>query len=104
MQAFYDALTGDPSLSWHLLLVPIFVAIQAWYARIEIVQAAETRFLERKLDICFENFDQAVALDTALRNAAPGEGIDERWPPLMERLGLTEYWLAMEQDRSAGGP
>ena len=63
------------------LLATIFVAAQAWYARVAFVEASRTRLLEKKLDMCFQNFDQAVALDMALRNAAPGEGIDEVWPP-----------------------
>jgi hypothetical protein len=68
-------------LSLSTLAAALFVAVQAWYARVAFVEASETRLLEDKLDLCFQNFDAAVALDTALRLAAPGAGIDEQWPP-----------------------
>ena len=53
------------------LVAALFVAVQAWYARTSFVEASETRFLERKLDICFENFDAAAQLDIELRAAVP---------------------------------
>lgn len=49
------------------LLATLFVAMQAWYARVAFVEASQTRLLENKLDLCFENFDDAAALDLALR-------------------------------------
>lgn len=76
-----------PKLSTNLILAAstlvaaVFVAVQAWYARISFVEASETRFLERKLDTCFANFDSAAALDAALRRAAPGMALDDSWPP-----------------------
>lgn len=73
-----------PILAMSTVMATVFVAVQAWYARIEIVQESETQLLEKQLDICFENFDQAVALDRALRDAVPGPGIDDVWPPLIE--------------------
>ena len=63
------------------LVAALFVAVQAWYARVAFVEASRTRLLEDKLDLCFENFDAAVALDTELRAAAPGAGLDDEWPP-----------------------
>jgi hypothetical protein len=59
----------------------VFVAIQAWYARVQVVEASETRLLERELDICFGSFDAAGALDTELK-ALAREGMQpEVWPP-----------------------
>ena len=66
------------------LVAALFVAVQAWYARVAFVEAQETRLLEKKLDICFENFDAAVALDAQLRALSPGIGTDEAWPPRVE--------------------
>ena len=63
------------------LVAALFVAVQAWYARVAFVEESETRLLEKKLDICFENFDAAVDLDGALRALTPGIGLDEGWPP-----------------------
>ena len=66
------------------LLAAIFVAIQAYYARSSYVEADETRFLERKLDICFENFDDAARLDAMLRVTVPDMMEQEVWPPKVE--------------------
>ena len=66
------------------LLAALFVAIQAFYARTSYVEASQTRFLEKKLDICFENFDAAAALDASLRVAAPEMMMQEVWPPRVE--------------------
>ena len=68
-------------LAGSTLVAAIFVAVQAWYARVAYVEAAETRLLEKKLDICFDNFDAAADLDAALRSSAPGMALDENWPP-----------------------
>lgn len=68
-------------LAGSTLVAAIFVAVQAWYARVAFVEASETRLLEKKLDICFENFDEAADLDTALRLAAPGMALEDTWPP-----------------------
>ncbi|MEM9549889.1 MAG: hypothetical protein AAGA05_01870 [Pseudomonadota bacterium] len=62
------------------LVAALFVAVQAWYARVQFVEASETRLLEKKLDLCFENFDSAAALDAALRAASAGASLDD-WPP-----------------------
>lgn len=63
------------------LLAASFVAVQAWYARSSYVEAEATKFLERELDICFENFDAAARLDAALRQAVPAMQGSEAWPP-----------------------
>ena len=63
------------------LMAAGFVAVQAYYARSSYVEGEETRFLERKLDICFDNFDAAANLDAALRQAVPGMKTEEVWPP-----------------------
>jgi hypothetical protein len=46
-------------LSLSTLAAALFVAVQAWYARVAFVEASETRLLEDKLDLCFQNFDAA---------------------------------------------
>ncbi|MDJ0626932.1 MAG: hypothetical protein QNJ44_01630 [Rhodobacter sp.] len=66
------------------LVAALFVAVQAWYARTTFVQSSETRFLEKKLEICFENFDAAAQLDTALRSSVPAMMDQEIWPPRVE--------------------
>ncbi|WP_323763406.1 hypothetical protein [Marinovum sp.] len=86
----------DPSttvLAASTLVAALFVAVQAWYARTSFVEASETRFLERKLDICFDNFDDAAELDRVLRAAVPEMLTQEVWPPQVavetpERLAL----------------
>ena len=55
------------------LVAALFVAVQAYYARSSYVEGEATRFLERKLDICFENFDAAAQAGTL------PEGFDERF-------------------------
>ena len=72
------------------LIAALFVAVQAWYARVAFVEASETRLLEKKLDICFENFDAAVNLDAKLRALAPGMGVDEAWPPRVDVMHAGE--------------
>ena len=64
------------------LLAAIFVAIQAYYARSSYVEADATRFLERKLDICFENFDDAARLDAMLRVTVPNMADQDVWPTI----------------------
>ncbi|RYH12356.1 hypothetical protein [Tropicimonas sp. IMCC6043] len=59
----------------------IFVAIQAWYARVQVVEAANTRLLERELDFCLETFDEAEALDAELKSLAREGMHPEIWPP-----------------------
>lgn len=77
-----DAQTvSNYTLAAGTLLAATFVAIQAWYARSSFVEGEATRFLERKLDICFDNFDDAARLDAALRLAVPGMAMQETWPP-----------------------
>ena len=66
------------------LLAALFVAVQAYYARSSYVEADATRFLERKLDICFQNFDTAARLDGMLRSTVPGMMEQERWPPRVQ--------------------
>lgn len=76
---------GDPStfvLAASTFLAAAFVAVQAWYARTSYVEGEANRILERKLDICFENFDAAARIDAALRQSVPGMTGDEaEWPP-----------------------
>lgn len=74
-------LSPNTVLAMSTLVAALFVAVQAWYARVAFVETSRTRLLEDKLDLCFENFDAAVALDTQLRTAAPGAGLDDTWPP-----------------------
>lgn len=74
-------------LAGSTLAAAIFVAVQAWYARVQFVEANETRLLEKKLDICFDNFDAAADLDMALRRSAPRMGSSDRWPP---RIAITD--------------
>jgi len=80
-----DHVTGGATSNFILaggtLLAAIFVAVQAFYARSSFVEGEASRFLERKLDICFENFDDAARLDAALRLAVPGMVAQETWPP-----------------------
>jgi len=81
------AATRESRLSSNLLLASstlvaaLFVAVQAWYARVAYVEESETRLLQNKLDLCFENFDNAAALDTSLRATTPGMMLDNGWPP-----------------------
>lgn len=69
------------TLAFSTLLATLFVAIQAWYARVAFVEASETRFLEDKLEICFESFDAAAQLDAELRRAVPSMQDQDTWPP-----------------------
>lgn len=96
MASFGRRFTG-PILAMSTLMATIFVAAQTWYARVAFVEASETRLLEKRLEICFQNFDEAVALDMALRRAAPGEGIDESWPPMVV-LDSADRLLALKRD------
>ncbi len=82
--ALFGRRSTGPILAISTLLATIFVAIQAWYARISYVEADATRFLERKLDICFENFDTAARLDGMLRTTVPGMMDQDVWPPKVE--------------------
>jgi hypothetical protein len=77
-------LRANTILAISTLVATIFVALQAWYARVAYVSAAETRLLEDKLDLCFDNFDAAAALDAELRSLTPGSGADEEWPPRID--------------------
>lgn len=73
--------SSNTILAISTLIAALFVAMQAWYARGAFVEASRTRLLEQKLELCFQSFDAAVALDGELRDLAPGFGIDEVWPP-----------------------
>ncbi len=75
--------TSNVLLAGSTLVAALFVAVQAWYARVAFVEASETRLLEKKLELCFENFDAAANLDAALRSAAPEMGIEDQWPPVI---------------------
>lgn len=95
-------------LAGSTLVAALFVAVQAWYARTSFVEASETRLLERKLDICFENFDAAAALDRALRAAAPEMRAQEVWPPQVEvrtpeRLALVQREVVPALDALEAG-
>jgi hypothetical protein len=59
----------------------LFLAYQAVLARTTYVEATESRFLEKKMEICFDNFDSAVRLDAALRQADPSILSSDDWPP-----------------------
>ena len=84
-------------LALSTLIAAIFVGAQAWIARTALVEASETRLLEKKLEICFENFDAATALDAELRALTPGIGEDEDWPP---KISLMEpQMLVLIQSR-----
>ena len=72
----------NTTLALSTFVAAVFVAVQAWYARVAYVEAQETRLLEDKLDLCFENFDAAVRLDASLRAVAPDAGLEE-WPPIV---------------------
>lgn len=72
------------------LVAALFVAVQAWYARVAYVETERTRLLEKKLDICFQNFDAAVALDGTLRALSPGFGKNEVWPPKVGAMNAPE--------------
>ncbi|MFD0978532.1 hypothetical protein [Tropicimonas aquimaris] len=61
----------------------IFVAIQAWYARVQVVDASSARMLEQQLDICFDTFDAASRLDTELRQLAREGSHADVWPPMV---------------------
>ena len=73
----------------------VFVAIQAWYARVQVVEAAETRLLEKELDICFANFDAAGALDAELRVLAREGMHPDVWPPKV-MAGTAEELVAFQ--------
>lgn len=79
------------------LVAALFVAVQAWYARVAYVETERTRLLEKKLDICFQNFDAAVALDGALRELSPGFGMTEAWPPKVDVMNVGELVLIQER-------
>jgi hypothetical protein len=83
-------LHANTILAISTLVATIFVALQAWYARVAYVSAAETRLLEDKLDLCFDNFDAAAAVDTELRALTPGAGSDESWPPKVGVMSGTD--------------
>jgi hypothetical protein len=61
----------------------VFVAIQAWYARVQVVEASASRLLEQQLDICFDTFDAASRLDAELRQLAREGQHAEVWPPMV---------------------
>ncbi|PRY21510.1 hypothetical protein CLV78_109123 [Aliiruegeria haliotis] len=59
----------------------IFVAIQAWYARAQVVAESSSRVLEQRLDICFDTVDAAGQLDAELRQLAREGMHADTWPP-----------------------
>lgn len=75
------AIISNYILAGGTLLAATFVAVQAWTARTAYIEANETRFLEKKLEICFDNFDEAAGLDAALRRALPDMMTQAEWPP-----------------------
>lgn len=81
---------SETILALSTLLAAFFVALQAWYARVAYVEASETRLLGDKLDLCFDNYDAAIALDGALRALTPGVGVDEDWPPRVTAMSGPE--------------
>ena len=91
---------GDDSARWvgsatfwialSTVAAAVFVAIQAWYARVQVVEASETRLLEKELDICFNSFDAAAALDTELKALAREGMHPEVWPPEVMVSGEAE--------------
>lgn len=84
-------------LAGSTLVAALFVAVQAFYARVAFVDASETRLLEKKLDICFQNFDAAAALDASLRRSAPGMGLDDVWPPRIELRDASQLRQMQDQ-------
>ena len=62
------------------LLAASFVAIQAFYARTSYIEGEANRLVEKKLAICFDNFDAAAKIDAQLRRAVPGMAA-QPWPP-----------------------
>ncbi|WP_068115049.1 hypothetical protein [Tropicimonas marinistellae] len=68
----------------------IFVAIQAWYARVQVVEASNSRILEQQLDICFETFDAATLLDGELRQLAREGAHAAEWPPMVRAESAAE--------------
>lgn len=91
------------------LVATLFVAAQAWYARVTYVEQSHSRLLQEKLDLCFETFDAAAELDMSLRQSMPGLDTQDNWPPRIEvtdaqalerlqvavvpRLNALESWL-----------
>ncbi|TNF22010.1 MAG: hypothetical protein EP318_05170 [Rhodobacteraceae bacterium] len=93
-------IAGDPStfvLAASTFLAATFVAVQAFYARTSYVEGEATRFLERKLDICFENFDTAARIDGALRHTVPGMASEAEWPPKV-RVKSPEVLARIKRD------
>jgi len=72
--------TSGALLARSTLIAALFVAVQTWYALVQFVEASETRLMEKKLDLCFENFDAAAVLDAALRSASNDMGIEYTRP------------------------
>ena len=68
----------------------IFVAIQAWYARVQVVEASASRILEQQLDICFDTFDAASRLDGELRQLAREGSHANVWPPMVMAASSAE--------------
>lgn len=92
-----DRSRSNVLLAGSTLVAALFVAVQAFYARVAFVDASETRLLEKKLDICFQNFDAAANLDTSLRRSAPGMGLDDVWPPRIELLDVAQLRAMQDQ-------
>ncbi|MGB0658901.1 MAG: hypothetical protein ACPGNV_01890 [Mangrovicoccus sp.] len=77
------------------LLAALFVAVQAWYARVAFVEASSTRLLQARLDACFDNYDAASALDAELRSISGDPDAPEAWParvvPLSPAQGVVVH-------------
>ncbi|MEM6636502.1 MAG: hypothetical protein AAF667_11480 [Pseudomonadota bacterium] len=85
--------TSNYILAAGTLLAAIFVAVQAWYARTSFLEGEATRVLERKLDLCFDNFDQAAALDSVLRQTVPNMEMQDVWPPMVVIETPSQLWV-----------
>ena len=74
-------------LALSTLVAAIFVAVQAWYARVAFVEEMDARFREKQLELCFDAFDAAATLDAELRLFTTGD----EWPPKVESIGELEF-------------
>lgn len=94
-------IAGDPStfvLATSTFLAATFVAVQAFYARTSYVEGEATRLIERKLDICFDNFDAAARIDAALRQSVPGMAAGQaEWPPKI-RVTTPEVLMTVKRE------
>ena len=80
-------LKSNVILALSTLVAAIFVAVQAWYARVAFVEEMEARFREKQLELCFESFDAAAALDAELRIFSVGN----EWPPRVTSMSEVDF-------------